>query len=90
MSRSDSEKCAKLSKLSRTQYVLCFGILGWGVPTAILFALIQGFRFGWDRVLSELIPAIIIFPLAGVFFGLCMWKMLGNRIAKAATTGADK
>src|SRR5256885_15908896 len=59
MSNSDSDKWAKLRKLGRTQYVLRYGVLGWGIPTAILFSLIQGYRFGWDGFLFQLILALI-------------------------------
>ena len=90
MSCSDSEKCDKQLKLGRTQYVLCFGVLGWGIPVAILFSLIQGYRLGWDEFVSGLIPALIIFPLAGIPFGLCMWKLFQNKNAKAAITGSKE
>jgi hypothetical protein len=84
MSNSDSEKRAKLSKLGRTQYVLRFGVLGWGVPTAILFSLVQGYRFGWDGFLFQLIPALILFPIGGILFGRLMWRALENKHAKDA------
>ena len=80
---SDSEKWAKISKLGRTQYVLRYGVLGWGVPTAILFALIQSYRLGSDGFLFQLIPALIIFPLGGILFGRIMWRVM-EKIAKAA------
>jgi len=86
MSNSHSEKWAKLSKLGRTQYVLRFGVLGWGIPTAILFSLIQGYRFGWDGFLFQLIPALILFPIGGIFFGRFMWRTLENKHAKDAAT----
>jgi hypothetical protein len=87
MFHSDSEKRAKFSKLSRSQYVLRFGVFGWGIPTAILFALIQSYRLGSDGFLFQLIPALIIFPLGGILFGRIMWWMM-ERMAKAAETRA--
>jgi hypothetical protein len=86
MSKSGSGKLAKLSKLGRNQYVLRFGVLGWGIPTAILFSLIQGYRFGWDGFLFQLIPALILFPIGGIFFGRIMWWALENKRAKEAAT----
>ena len=55
MTGSDSEKQAKFSKLSRSQYVLRFGVLGWGIPTAILFALIRKLStgFGWIPIPAD-------------------------------------
>jgi hypothetical protein len=82
MFKSDPARWAKFSKLGRTQYVLRFGVLGWGIPTAILFALIQSYRQGSGGFLFELIPALIIFPLGGILFGRIMWWMM-EKIAKA-------
>jgi len=82
MSKSDSEKSAKLSKLGRTQFVLRFGVLGWGIPTAILFSLVQGYRSGWDGFLFQLTLALFIFPLGGILFGRIMWWALENKRAK--------
>ena len=87
MFHSDSEKPVTFSKLSRSQYVFRFGFLGWGIPTAILFTLIQSYRLGSDGFLFQLIPALIIFPLGGILFGRIMWWMM-QRIAKAAETRA--
>ena len=87
MLHSDLEKPAKFSNLSRSQYVLRFGVLGWGIPTAILFALIQSYRLGPDGFLFQLIPALIIFPLGGILFGRLMWWLM-ERLAKAAETRA--
>jgi hypothetical protein len=86
MSKSASEKLAKLSKLGRTQYVLRFGVLGWGIPTAILFSLVQGYRLGWDGFLFQLILALILFPIGGILFGRLMWRVLENKHAKEAAT----
>ncbi len=82
MSHSDTEKWAKLSKLGRSQYVLRVGVLGWGVPTAMLFSLIEGYRLGWDQFVFQLVPALVIFPVAGIFFGRAMWRMLEKKRAK--------
>jgi hypothetical protein len=84
MFAANSEKLDRFTKLSRNQYILRVGVLGWGVPVAILFALIQSFEFGWDSFVFRLIPALILFPIGGIFFGLFMWKMLARKSAAAA------
>ncbi|KMK75072.1 hypothetical protein [Alkalihalobacillus pseudalcaliphilus] len=67
-------------------YILKDGVLGWGIPTAILyfffirildngFAFSQYFSEGW---VWELMMALIIFPLTGLLFGWLMW-ILGER-----------
>jgi len=88
MSRFDPEKCAKLLKLGRKQYVLRYGVLGWGVPTAILFAIIKGFEEGWATFPIHLLVSLILFPLGGIIFGRCMWRWMVNRCAKAGMPAA--
>lgn len=80
---SDSEKSSKLMKLGRNRFVLLFGVLGWGVPTAILFVLIQCYQNGWDNFLFQLIPALVLFPLGGIAWGHVMWKLLERKNASA-------
>jgi len=84
MSLSDTEKWARFSQLGRTRYVLRHGVLGWGVPAAILFSLIQAYQFGWDGFLFQLVAALILFAIGGIFYGRCMWEILENKHAKAA------
>jgi hypothetical protein len=74
------EKAAKLVKLGRSKFVLFYGVLAWGVPTAILFALVRGYSDGWGTFLPQLIIALILFPLGGVLWGRIMWKLLGREV----------
>ena len=80
---SNSERWAKFRKLGRNQYVLRVGVLGWGVPVAIFFSLIQSFEYGWDTFIFRLIPALVLFPVGGIFFGLFMWKIMERKHAAA-------
>ena len=73
---------APLTNLTRKQYILRIGVLGWGVPVAILFSIIQGFEYGWDEFLPRLIPALILFPIGGIFFGMFMWWTLQRKQAR--------
>src|SRR5262245_32485790 len=88
MSSLDSEKWAKLSKLGREQYVLRYGVLGWGVPRAILFSLIQVSEKVRDVILLQLIPALILFPLGGILVGRIWWNRLQKKHAREVTSGA--
>ena len=87
MFRSNSDKLTKLSTLGRTRFVLLYGVLGWGVPTAILFALVQGYLDGWDGLLLKLMMALVLFPLGGIAWGLFMWKMQQLMRGNAASLG---
>ena len=79
MAPLDSTETAPITSLTRNQYILRLGVLGWGVPVAILFTVIQSFEFGWDSFLLRLIPALILFPLGGILFGLFMWRLLQRK-----------
>jgi Na+/proline symporter len=58
---------------------LRYGVLGWGLPTAFFFCLAHGFLNGWGAFWAELIPAFILFPFGGIFFGRFMWRMLEKK-----------
>jgi hypothetical protein len=85
MYNSDSDKWAKYRKLGRTQYVLRYGVLGWGIPTGILIAAIRGFLDGWDRFLPELITCLILFPLIGILCGRIWWRQLEQKHVPTST-----
>lgn len=76
MSITSTDKSDKIRKLGRGKFVLRYGVLGWGISTAILFSLIMGFTEGWDGFVFKLIPALIIFPLGGFVWGRFMWAFL--------------
>jgi hypothetical protein len=87
---TDSEKLTKLSKMGRGRFVLLFGVLGWGIPTAILFALLQSYQNAWDGFLFQLIPALVLFPIGGYVWGRVMWKFLERRHGKASSVAVTK
>jgi hypothetical protein len=73
MSRSHEEKWFKLRKLGRRNFVLYYGVLGWGVSSAILFALLQGYFYGFSALLFYLVASLILFPIGGYAWGRFMW-----------------
>jgi hypothetical protein len=82
MSLTPTEKWAKTTALGRSRFVWLYGVLGWGVPTAILFSLIQAIQLGWDEFFFQLIPALVLFPLGGILWGRLMWKFMESRYGK--------
>jgi hypothetical protein len=76
MNDKSAEKWAKFSEMGRSRFVWRYGVLGWGLSTAILFSLWNGFSDGWDGFLFKLIPALVLFPLAGIVWGRFMWWFL--------------
>ena len=63
MSRTNSEKWDRLQQLGRSQFVFRYGVLGFGLATATLFVLVQGYLHGVTAALFQLVPAFILFPL---------------------------
>jgi hypothetical protein len=79
------EKRSRWLKLGRKQFVLRFGVLGWGVPTAILFSFARAYEEGWDQLPVLLVISLIMFPLAGILWGCGMWRWLERRASATAT-----
>jgi phosphate/sulfate permease len=59
---------------NKFRFILLRGVLGWGVPTAILSQLIKLFT-GEESFFDGILLSLIIFPIVGVFFGYYMWKL---------------
>ncbi|WP_409425713.1 MULTISPECIES: hypothetical protein [unclassified Pseudoalteromonas] len=57
---------------TKFRFILLKGVLGWGVPTAILFQLIMHLT-GEQDFFNGIISSLIIFPLVGILFGYLMW-----------------
>ena len=67
--RPESEPCRGL-----VRFILLRGVLGWGVPTAVLFAVLM-VLFGEPEGFGvHLGRALMAFPPAGVFFGAWLWR----------------
>lgn len=71
-----AERRARMIARGRGSFTLRYGVLGWGVPTAILFALYQGFTIGWGSFPYWLGLSLVIFPIGGWFWGAMMWRFL--------------
>lgn len=88
MSQSDNNSSVRFTNLTHGQYVFRFGVLGWGVPTALLFALLQCYTQG-GSFLGYLVPAIVLFPLGGIAWGHAMYKLNERKFNKAVTNRAE-
>jgi hypothetical protein len=88
MSRSNLEKWARLQRLGRSHFVLRYGVLGFGLLTATLFVLLQGYLHGVTAALFQLVPAFILFPLGGYAWGRFMWWFLEKYHGRTVTTDA--
>ena len=73
---------------SRRRFILLVGVVGWGVPCAILFAILLQLRRGatheWylsRSFVGVLSISLLLFTGAGVFFGAWLWERLPRRHA---------
>lgn len=80
MSRVPLPKCADKRNTSRTQFVRRYGIIGWGVPTAVLWTMLNG----WDGWVVHLLISLAIFPIGGSLLGWLMWALFERRVRKSS------
>lgn len=82
----EDEKLNKLKRLmakGKWHYIFVYGVLGWGVSTAILFSLLQA--FSGEASFFDAIPlSLIMFPVGGFFWGVFMWSYLVKQYTKIA------
>jgi len=79
MFETSTEKSDKIRELGRSKFVWRYGVLGWGLTTAILFSLLMACAEGWDGFLFKLIPALVIFPIGGYAWGRIMWAFFERK-----------
>jgi hypothetical protein len=84
------EKWEKTRQLGPRRYALFYGVLLWGVPTAILWAAAMSAIQGWNRLPGLLLIALIGFPIGGIFFGKLMWKIFEGRFQATLPTRTKK
>lgn len=71
------------------RFILLFGVLQWGVTTALIFSLIMSVTKQDRSFLDILQSAIITFPLSGIFFGGVMWRLSQSKYEKSMKPTSD-
>lgn len=89
-------KWEKLREKGKWHYVLKYGILGWGVITAVLFSTIFSLVMGGEgkaSFFSVLSLSMVLSPVGGVAWGFFMWNFNEKAYQKAKASeyanGAD-
>ena len=59
----------------RTRFVLTRGVLGWGVPMALVMLLKDYFFDGEALTPVGLLISLVVFLSGGYFFGLALWAL---------------
>jgi hypothetical protein len=86
MNPKQRQKWAKIRMLGKFRYVLGYGILLWGIPTGLCYAVLTTLTdngFSLFRVLSspllrqlfvaKLIISLILFPICGCVLAWWLW-----------------
>ena len=66
--------------MPKWRYILLFGILGWGLPVALVISLVN--MVFLHRSVRDLYLNLTIFPFAGIFFGLYMRSFMPRQIKR--------
>lgn len=71
---------------ARAKFIRNYGVLGWGVSTAVVFSVVvgwdRGFDLEWALIWTPL--ALLLFPLGGRYWGRVMWKVMQSNAEHAA------
>lgn len=79
------DKWAKAREKGKQRFVLANGVLGWGVPTAILWAILMELIEPLENIWVRPTIALIIFPIAGIAFGHLTWNRSEKAYEKATS-----
>lgn len=82
--RNKIEKWERLRAKGKWNYIFVYGVLLWGVSTAmafsVIFALTMGAKVSFLRVLAL---SLALFPLGGVVWGYFNWTLSQKAYEKA-------
>jgi hypothetical protein len=73
MTQRQAERWAATRSKGRNRYIFVFGVLFWGLSTAILWTVFMVAIEGWSGLPFYLPFALIGFPAAGYFWGAFTW-----------------
>lgn len=68
----------QIRKGGAMRFVLVWGVLYWGVVSALL-ASVMGALLGWASFLESLRWNIVAFPLGGALWGVTMWAYFESK-----------
>ncbi len=71
-------RLARTIRQGKWRYIFLYGVLGWGIGSAILYSLFLHIT-GSAHFTSSIKLALILFPIAGFFWGLVMWRILNKK-----------
>lgn len=81
MKEAQKNKWQKTRAKGKRNYIIFNGVIGWGIPTGVLFTLFtslvndKSITFDQD-FFRTMITSIVLFPIGGIFFGLWTWNWM--------------
>ncbi len=89
MTERQAEKWAVTRAKGRRHFILLFGVLFWGLSTAVLWAALMTAMHG-PQMLPAVLPfAAIGFPIGGYFWGALMWRLSERAYRKTTVSTAQ-
>ncbi len=91
MSNLKATKIARLQKLiakGKWHFVIVYGVLGWGISTALLVTLIQT-SISSSSFIEQISTALVIYPVSGLAFGFVLWMMVNNQYNKLVSSSNE-
>ncbi len=82
MSKINLERLERQISKGKFHFVLLWGVIGWGIPVALVMKLIQYF-FGNRSFFDGLISWLVVFSIAGIFYGIWLWSYQNKKYEKA-------
>ncbi len=91
--KNQLEKWQVTQDKGRKSFIIKYGVMGWGLKTGILFALVFPFfldtPYSIVSFLLVLIPSLILFPLGGILWGLYMWNFFERQHDRVSDGSED-
>jgi len=75
----DVEKWEKTRSIGFLKFVIIHGAISWGILSGLFYFLITRIFQPSTPVVKNLIVSLILFPVAGLFWGMTMWNIREKR-----------
>ena len=80
------EKWEKIREKGKWDYIIKYGVLVWGIGTAIAYSIIMHQINKGTSFLVTLGLSLVLFPLGGIAWGYFMWCYMEKAYQKSKTS----
>ncbi len=83
MNKKNLEKWNIILSKGKKNYIVKYGIIGWGVPTGLLVTIWNYIEEKPVDLLNFIVESsfiLLTFPLMGIFFGMFMFSHIKNKV----------